>query len=403
MANTIDATNFNIPVYSNLLQRLLDRRLVARKIASFRIQPGAFKGSKYYRTRYQDVIVDDYEKYTDVTFNDIDGTQEFIETNQSKQSSFRMDVLEGYQSNPAFKLEKEYAMRSSVALQRDLDGALFDEVVNAQYTLDDGDIGGTDGNPIAISTTNIPKVYPTAEAILGEGDVSDPLFTAVSPQVLSYITQTAFTNGFNIADSTFKNGMLGADLFGFRMLRTNNLRHTGSILIATNPSANETVTVNGVTFKFVASPSAAGDVDIGTDAATSVDNLVAAINGDDGAGTAYIEVSAENRIKLTRNRVTATDNTTSIGVSASGRLTLAHTLTASADGTSDVVCHSLTGVAGCIDAVMRREITTEIRQEAKQLVDNFITHMLYGIKTFTDGAEKMINVQWKAQDSDIEA
>lgn len=67
--------------------------------------------------------------------------------------------------------------------------------------------------------------------------------------------------------------------------------------MATNPTANDTVTVNGVVFTFVATPTLPGDVDIGGSAAVSVDNLVAAINGGAGAGTTYIEVSNRERTR----------------------------------------------------------------------------------------------------------
>jgi len=50
--------------------------------------------------------------------------------------------------------------------------------------------------------------------------------------------------------------------------------------MGTVPTADDTVVIDTETYKFVASPSAAGDVDIGSTAAESILNLVAAINGD---------------------------------------------------------------------------------------------------------------------------
>lgn len=54
------------------------------------------------------------------------------------------------------------------------------------------------------------------------------------------------------------------------------------------PTATETVTIGHLTYTFVAVPSASCDVDIGVDAATTAQNLTAAINNGAGGGTAYI-------------------------------------------------------------------------------------------------------------------
>ena len=62
---------------------------------------------------------------------------------------------------------------------------------------------------------------------------------------------------------------------------------TGEVTVGANPSANDTVTIANKTYKFVSALSAANDVLIGTDAAATIANLVAAINGASGAGTTY--------------------------------------------------------------------------------------------------------------------
>lgn len=52
----------------------------------------------------------------------------------------------------------------------------------------------------------------------------------------------------------------------------------------TNFDPNDTITIGAIVYKFVAVPSAAYDVDIGTNAAESLDNLKSAINADGTAG-----------------------------------------------------------------------------------------------------------------------
>jgi len=62
---------------------------------------------------------------------------------------------------------------------------------------------------------------------------------------------------------------------------------TGVLTAAANVSADDTVTIDGREYTFVAEPAAADDIDIGGDASGTLDNLIAAINNAAGEGTAY--------------------------------------------------------------------------------------------------------------------
>jgi hypothetical protein len=65
------------------------------------------------------------------------------------------------------------------------------------------------------------------------------------------------------------------------------VKAAGVLTATANFSANDTVIIGNKTYKFVAAPSAAYDVDLGADLATSLDNLTAAVNGTGTAGTEY--------------------------------------------------------------------------------------------------------------------
>lgn len=85
-----------------------------------------------------------------------------------------------------------------------------------------------------------------------------------------------------------------------------------------NIAADDTVIVGSQTFTFKASPSAAGEVDVGTDEATSLANLAAAINKGAGAGSAYIELTQDERAKLSQNLVSATASTHTVVIVTAG-------------------------------------------------------------------------------------
>lgn len=62
---------------------------------------------------------------------------------------------------------------------------------------------------------------------------------------------------------------------------------TGTLELSANPLNTQTVVVGATTYRFVTALSVANDVLIGVDADASIDNLIAAINQDPGAGTIY--------------------------------------------------------------------------------------------------------------------
>lgn len=95
------------------------------------------------------------------------------------------------------------------------------------------------------------------------------------------------------------------------MARNVTLEKASGVLTVTgNFTANDTVLLGGVTYKFVASPSAANDVDLGADAETSLANLVKAINGTGTEGTEY----AADTVQV--SCVVATSTATTLTVTA---------------------------------------------------------------------------------------
>lgn len=70
-----------------------------------------------------------------------------------------------------------------------------------------------------------------------------------------------------------------------------SLPASGTLHITTNAAAGDSLVIGGTTYNFATTPAASGDVAVGADAATSMANLVAAINGNTN-NTANANVSA---------------------------------------------------------------------------------------------------------------
>jgi hypothetical protein len=104
-------------------------------------------------------------------------------------------------------------------------------------------------------------------------------------------------------------GVKGIDAATFVVAEGGGVAATGSITLSGVPVADDTVVVNGQTYKFVTALGAANDVLIGSNAQASAANLNAAINGGSGSGIGYAAGTVANGYvtsKLTSNQLALT-------------------------------------------------------------------------------------------------
>jgi hypothetical protein len=187
------------------------------------------------------------------------------------------------------------------------------------------------------------------------------------------------------------NGFMGRYM-NFNIYSSNNVMHTCVLTSSAAPTATNTVVIAWVTFTFVSSiGSTAGNV-LFTDEATSLDNLAAALNAWSWAGTTYVEVSAANRLKLNMLWVVATsDSTHTVTVKTQWPTTYTETHAAATWGTQ--VANCLFGKMSTIDMVIQREPTVQQNKVPDKTGYNYLVYDLYGIKTFTEWANRNMNVK----------
>ena len=156
---------------------------------------------------------------------------------------------------------------------------------------------------------------------------------------------------------------------------TPEVEHEQVLSLATNPTADDTVTAKGVTFTFKTAPSAAGEVDIGADVDATRANLAAAINGTGTPGSStYIELSAADRLTLKNASVAAVNNDTAdtLTVTAYGAIGGAETLTDGTDAWGDEQKNLLSGI--------RRSTLLRLPSEGLTVVKNDMLESDTGIQ-----------------------
>lgn len=392
--------------FDNSYQEIFNKTLVAKDIMNMRLEPMLTYGGSVTRVALDlsNVLVRSTVRGSASTIDAITDTAESLTINLEKETAFYLSDGEVTQTGPLQAMQ--YAGKNIARkLMTDLDGRCFAEVVNAQYSFDNGDLttGSSSGTAITLSSTTVPQMTTRMGAKLRNKnniEVMTNMALVVDSYAASDISQFIISKNIDMAGATFKNGYVG-DVAQAQMYISENLTGTAVLTTATNPTANDTVTIQGVVFTFKAVPAAAGEVDIGADADATRVLLAKAINNTNGyaagagSATEYFEVSAADRILLAG--IVATDspsaNTTTIVGTGTGRLTVSETLTAGGDTWSSNYINCYYGKKGAIDLVVQDQKEVDVRKTSDRRGNNIFSSYLAGIKTFADGAKKFLNVK----------
>ena len=96
-----------------------------------------------HRPYYSDVVVNDYTKGVDVTVQDVSATDEYLVVNKSKEVTVYIDAIDVKQNK--YDAANKYIDRMTYALKKGYWWKLsLKEVLNAEFTISDGDFGGTE-------------------------------------------------------------------------------------------------------------------------------------------------------------------------------------------------------------------------------------------------------------------
>ena len=383
MANNLDA--FSPEYWSARTQRLLKKKLIAREIASMEEQATLRDWDMVHRPYYSDVVVNNYTKGVDVTVQDVSATDEYLVVNKSKEATVYIDEIDVKQNK--YDAANKYIDRMTYALKKDIDGAFLQEVLNAQYSMDDGDMWGTAGNPVTVSVSNVFKLFTLTEAKMNANDIEDtkPWFFVITPDVKANIQQTNLVNGFNQADAALRGTLKGMWYLGtwgnFNIFVSNNVAHSNEVTVS-SLAANDTLTINGATITFKAAPAAAGECK------PSMAALEGMINGVMGTAGDYVEFDAADRAKLLAVNAKAIDDGTDVTIVTAGSVAYSQ----SGVTLGGEVAHCWAGQYGCSDMVIQKDVAVQKNKEPKKTGYNYLCWTLYGIKTFTEGAKRCIKV-----------
>ncbi len=382
-------------IWAKEQQEVFYKENVAMKIADVSFKGQMSFGDTLNRPYRSANNIQTYTRGTAITIDDKTDTQEQLSVNRQFATGFYMDDFDKIQSS--YNLIANYAKDDGVYLSNQVDADVLGEYVNATSTVDDGTIGGTAGNGITLTTSNVLKTVSASKKKLAKQNIAiSDLFGVISPEFEDILIQYGAGRDTTMGDGFNKDGAI-MDFYGFRLYRSNQTSGSAVLALATQPTAADTVTIEGVTFTFVASPSAAGDIDLGANVDATRINLETLINAPTATTAGGIALTTDDARAFAN--ATATDdasaNTLTVTFKGAGTLEVSETLT---DGTDVWTAakekqHNLFGRKGGITLVMQSDARPQVKQVPDKLGVNVLNGVLYGVKTFTDGAKETVNVE----------
>jgi hypothetical protein len=326
-----------------------------------------------------------YTPHTDITFQEKTASKQTLEVDTFKYAAEDVDITESRQT------PYDLISHSSTSIRKGLMNAVeqkfLSEISNAYHQIN----GGT---ALAVSSVNILDILEEAEGKLGAFDAmyETSMRAAVfGPRTVAKLRRAKSDRETRLGDSVLENGVVGP-WQGWTVVQNNNLPWSATLGLATQPTDGDTVSISGVTFTFKTSlGSTAGNVLIGISAATARANLEAAVEGNSGAGTTYVDIGIRDRFLLTRKRAIATTSAASMAFTGYGDISVSETLTDATDGWSAQQQKSVFMIRGAIDMVLQF-MDVEIEKKEKGFADLVKGVVGVGTKVFQDGEILMVEL-----------
>jgi len=269
-----------------------------------------------------------------------------LQINRRAQASEHVDSYDW--KSVDFGLLADRGMNMGKGISQVIDGYFLNlPVVTAGVTtLDDGDFGGTIGNPKTSSNTVIDDIINGGLLEVELSNSNGKKFMVVSSYETNDLRGYLQSTGNMVMDEVIRNGVasqvakVGTTFSGVDVFSSNNVTQTQVLGIATNPTDGDTITIGGVVITFVATLSGgASEIHITSAVDTTAANLTAWLNS--YGATAVVEAtdtgasaaSTADQSTLSRLGVVATASTgdDEVTITTKGVVKVSETFTAAGD------------------------------------------------------------------------
>lgn len=338
------------------------------------------------------------DRYADVTNYDVTRTDESLTINSEYVVSFRMAAKDNFQASP--KLIADEAENQAQILSDQIDSDVLGEIFNATSTVDDGSIGGTAGNGITMSEANVYKIPNAVTKKFQRLNVNNGAMRAVvSPDYMEIRNNSVTSRATDMGDKAVVRPYRG-EYGGYTHYESNLVAGSAVITWGATPTDGDIIVAEGQTFTAKTTlGSTAGNFAIGANAAAAklaFETLVNAPMTTTATGVA-LGTSADTLARFFLNKVTAVATSatlTTLRVNGTGVISISVTFASGSNTLTKKKQHLFfeKGDAPAL-AIQYDKVPDGGRVDGKYKVEEYIWGSLYGIKTFTDLAKRLVNVE----------
>lgn len=277
-------------------------------------------------------------------------------------------------------------------IKQKMEGDFFSQYASARYT---------NATPTAVLSTSTAylTISQAVATLVNAGVPENEIVAVVDAYDYDIIAQQAISSTFALSDKSFERGYTGSSIAGAKLYRNQCLTNTYVLDIATQPTAGDTLTINGLTITFVSSiGTTPGNVLIETDANTTCGYLINLINqastgvAQSGSGTKFVPFSDDNADFLTG--FTATDGTNQMLItSIHGYRVVSSNMTNASNDWQAVYEHALVMGKGAFTVAYRAGIQNKIVPIYDSLVDQYTNWLFWGQTVSVEGAKKAYDLK----------
>lgn len=221
-----DVSAIQPELWSAMVQVPLYKSLVALEVANMRLSDTLKNADTIHVPRFASLTVDTYTPARSVTAQAQDWAFDTLVVSAYKTVTFYVDDPRSLTIN--VDQARELATEAAYQLKDVIDQHVLANITGSDgfVAADDADIlaGGSNAKPVSAGTANIIQVFAGARKVLRNRNVEETgdWIAIVTPKIAADIEIKAATVGFNVADSTLRNGYAG-DFMGFQVYVSNNL------------------------------------------------------------------------------------------------------------------------------------------------------------------------------------
>lgn len=398
MANSVSA---QFPeIWDDKTQTTFYNNNVARNVVESVAWPINNKGDVLHRVKRteQTEAFAVTDRYADVTNYDVTRTDENLTINSEYVVSFRMAAKDNFQASP--KLIADEAENQAQILSDQIDSDVLGEIFNAASTVDDGSIGGTAGNGITLAEANVYKIPNAVTKKFQRLNVNNGEMRAVvSPDYMEIRNNSVTSRATDLGDKAVIKPYRG-EYGGYQHYVSNLIAGSAVITWGATPTDGDIIVLEGQTFTAKTTlGSTAGNFAIGgsaTNAKLAFETLVNAPTTTDSTGVA-IGTTASSTVRMFINKISAVATSatlTTVRVNGTGVISISATFTSGSNTLTKKKQHLFfeKGDAPAL-AIQYDKVPDGGRVDGKYKVEEYIWGSLYGIKTFTDLAKRLVNVE----------